>query len=307
MSTYIYARVSTSEQDLDTQVDNLWTWTLDRFDVEDASVIRDTYTGANTDRNGFQELMEDARAGKVDRVVVREVTRIGRSMRDIHETIYELVEDHDVGLHVVDDNIHIEPGEEVDGQTHMLLSALGWAAQKEYEQMQNRIQAGLKASREAGKWDRRPPYGFSIGDDGYLVATEKYQNALGAIYAVDTLGWSHRKASRYSGVPRRTIPGILERKSLYLPEETYVSEEGYEFEVNIPDEYAIPDDELRDVHSGILELLETGSMPTETIVNTMIDRHDTDERDAGLALIELAARGDVEPHPDFDGCWRAPA
>ncbi|WP_418286757.1 recombinase family protein [Halorubrum sp. DTA46] len=33
---------------------------------------------------------------------------------------------------------------------------------------------------------------------------------------VEDEGWSHRKVSRHSRVPRRTVPDLLERKDLYL-------------------------------------------------------------------------------------------
>jgi len=42
--------------------------------------------------------------------------------------------------------------------------------------------------------------------------------AVDAIVAVEDEDWSHRKASRHSGVSRRTIPNVLERKELYLNE-----------------------------------------------------------------------------------------
>jgi len=35
---------------------------------------------------------------------------------------------------------------------------------------------------------------------------------------VEEEGWSDRKTARHTGVSRRTIPAILERKGLYLTE-----------------------------------------------------------------------------------------
>lgn len=293
----IYARVSTPKQDLEHQVDNLWEFVVDELGLDGATVMEDTSTGANVDRAGYRELLENAREGKVGRVVVRDITRLGRNLRDIQEIVYELVEDLDVGLHILEDDIHIEPGEELSLQDKMLLSVLGWGAELEAERIRENTRMALQAAREAGKWTTRPPYGFTTDDDGYLTANEKYHNALMAIYAVETLGWSHRQAARYSGVPRRTIPGILERKALYLPDE-----EVEEIEVTIPESFA--PDELDDVHEAILKVLEPGSMPKDTIVDVVGERHGYGEREAALALIELVARGDVVAHPEFEGCWK---
>ncbi|RJT07518.1 helix-turn-helix domain-containing protein [Halococcus sp. IIIV-5B] len=76
---------------------------------------------------------------------------------------------------------------------------------------------GLEAHRiakKAGKHIGRPPYGFGT-DNVYLVPNENFGAARRAIEAVDELNWSVRKASRHTGIPRRTLSSILERKELY--------------------------------------------------------------------------------------------
>jgi len=218
--TIIYARVSTGDQDLDHQEENLWNYASDELGIDpgDLDTLRDASTGTNTDRGGYREMMERVRAGDVESVVVREVTRLGRTMREISENIHEVVEDHGVGLYVMNDNIEVEPGGELSMQDKMLLNVLAWAAELEAKKIKENTIAGLRAAEAAGKWTSRPPYGFTTDDGGYLQPTEEFGKALDAIEAVDELGWSHRKAARHSGVPRRTIPNILERKGLYARE-----------------------------------------------------------------------------------------
>jgi DNA invertase Pin-like site-specific DNA recombinase len=92
------------------------------------------------------------------------------------------------------------------------------AAELEADMIKQRVVEGLRAAEDAGKWTTRPPYGFTTDEDGYLQPTDEFSNAVDAIVAVKDEGWSHRKASRHSGVPRRTIPNVLERKELYLEE-----------------------------------------------------------------------------------------
>lgn len=219
--TLIYARVSTEDQDLEHQRDNLWQYATDRLEVapESIDVLTDKATGTNQRRDGYKELMSRVRAGEVERVVVREVTRIGRNFRDIHETVHELVEDLGVGLSVVNDNLEIEPGDELSMQDKMFLSMLAWGAELEAKKIKENTLEGLRAAEAQGKWLGRPPYGFSTDDDGYLQPNENYSNAIQAIEAVDELDWSHRKAARHSGVPRRTVPNVLERKDLYRTHE----------------------------------------------------------------------------------------
>jgi len=213
----IYARVSTEHQDIDTQSENLLEYAHDLgLDVDPEHVLADKSTGTNTDRAGFRHLLELIEAGDVDAVLVRSITRISRNMRDLHRTIGTIVEDHNCGLYVRNDDLEIPPGDDLDMRDKILLNTLGMAAELEADMIKQRVVEGLRAAEEAGKWTTRPPYGFTTDDDGYLQPADEFSNAIDAIVAVEDEGWSHRKASRHSGVPRRTIPNLLERKELYL-------------------------------------------------------------------------------------------
>lgn len=220
MATLIYARVSKRDQNLSHQEENLWSYATEDLDVDEASidVLSDKSTGTDTDRSGYREMLRRVRDGDADRVVVREVTRLGRTMREISENVHEIVQDHEVGLHVMNDNLEVEPGDELTMQDKMILNVLAWAAELEAKKIQENTRAGLAAAEAAGKWVGRPPYGFSTDDDGYLQPNENFANAREAIIGVEENGWSDRKAARHSGVPRRTVPNVVERKELYLEE-----------------------------------------------------------------------------------------
>lgn len=216
--TALYARVSTADQDLEHQENNLWDYAINELDVEPSEIqpLTDEATGTNTNRSGYREMLKLARNGEVDQIVVREVTRLGRTMREISENVHEIVQDHNVGIHVKNDQLNVAPGEELSMQDKMLLNVLAWAAELEAKKIKENTRAGLKAAREQGKWTQRPPYGFTTNDDGYLQPNEDFGKAVDAIYGVEELDWSQRKASRHTGVPRRTIPNIVDRKELYL-------------------------------------------------------------------------------------------
>jgi len=221
MATILYARVSTSDQDLEHQRENLWAYATNEVGVPEAEieVLADTSTGTNVDRDGYRQLLERVRSGDADRVIVREVTRLGRTMREISEDVHEIVEDHGVGLFVRNDPIEVPAGEELTMQDQMLLNVLAWAAELEAKKLRENTLAGLEAAEAAGKWTSRPPYGFTTDEEGYLQPAEDFGSAIEAIRAVEEKGWSHRKTARHTGVPRRTIPNLLDRKELYLEKE----------------------------------------------------------------------------------------
>jgi len=214
----IYARVSTADQNIEQQKESLWDYVDELpFSVDDVEVIEDTSTGTNTDRSGYRRLMQLVEEDEIDAVVVRSVTRIARDMRDLYSTVDDLVE-HDCGLYIKNDSIEFPPGGDMEMRDKILFNTLALASELEAEMIRERAIEGLRAAEEAGKWTTRPPYGFTTNDDGYLAPSEDFDKAVRAILAVEEEEMSHRKASRHSGVPRRTIPAILERKDLYLSE-----------------------------------------------------------------------------------------
>lgn len=254
----IYARVSTEDQELQHQTENLYEYATGRLGVEpaDLEVLTDKATGTDQDRSGYREMMELVRDGDASRVIVREVTRIGRNFRDIHETVHEIVEDHSVGLYIKNDGLEIDPGDEMSMQNKMFLSMLAWGAELEAKKIRENTIEGLRAAEAAGKWTTRPPYGFTTDDDGYLMPTEDFANARAAIYAVTELGWSDRKASRHSGVPRRTVPNLVERSDLYLNDE-HASEVNFENELDEMDSHDEADvKQLRDEVANLRARIE---------------------------------------------------
>jgi DNA invertase Pin-like site-specific DNA recombinase len=80
-----YARVSTTHQDLQRQLD-----ALAAHGIPHKQIWQDKKTGATVDRPGFTELRRYARAG--DTIVATNLDRIGRNLRECLNLVYELRE-----------------------------------------------------------------------------------------------------------------------------------------------------------------------------------------------------------------------
>ena len=78
MSTYIYARTSTNEQNVNQQAEYLASKHKHDF------IVTEQFTGTTTDRPKFNKLL--AQLVKGDRLIVREVSRIGRSTSEVLDT-----------------------------------------------------------------------------------------------------------------------------------------------------------------------------------------------------------------------------
>jgi DNA invertase Pin-like site-specific DNA recombinase len=99
----------------------------------------------------FDRMKRDAAARKFDRLLVWKVSRLGRDMREVISTVYELA---DLGITVVP----------VKSQTGPITSTMGrllWAIQAWYAEMENgerseSIRAGQARARAEGKHMGRP-------------------------------------------------------------------------------------------------------------------------------------------------------
>jgi DNA invertase Pin-like site-specific DNA recombinase len=96
-----YARVSTTEQSLERQLDALAAVPGDRIYV-------DKKTGTTVDRDGLGRLLAHARPG--DTIVVHTLDRIGRNLREVLNLVHELSE-HGIGVRSLADPLPINTAE----------------------------------------------------------------------------------------------------------------------------------------------------------------------------------------------------
>ena len=66
--------------------------------------VDDGYTGSNFDRPGFQEMMDDVRAGRVNCIVVKDLSRFGRDHLEAGEYIEKIFPFMGVRFIAVNDN-----------------------------------------------------------------------------------------------------------------------------------------------------------------------------------------------------------
>lgn len=213
-TTALYARVSTADQSLDRQKEEMWTYATETIDVEPGQIeiYEDTGTGRDTERDGYQQLLNDVRSGDVDRVVALEVSRLSRSMRDLAATVETVVDENNAGLHILDMNLALEPGED-DPYQRAFLNIMGTIAQLEADMINERVRSGIEAAKRNGKHTGRPPFGFDV-NDGYLTPNGDYDVAIAVIERIEK-GESKRSTARFAGVSRSTVGRILDRKDLY--------------------------------------------------------------------------------------------
>jgi len=122
------------------------------------------FTGANLERPGFQRLLEDMDAGKLDIVVVYKVDRLSRSLLDFSR-VMERFGRADVAFVSVTQNFST-----VDAMGRLTLNMLMSFAEFEREMIAERTRDKVAASRRKGKWTGGPvPLGYDVADKRLVV------------------------------------------------------------------------------------------------------------------------------------------
>ncbi len=137
-----YARVSTSEQTLDPQIDGL---SVDGCE----KIFTDVASGAKTERPGLIEAIKYCR--KDDTLVVWRLDRMGRSMSHLITTIKQL-EQRGIGFRSISEKI-----DTTSAGGRLVFHMFSALAEFERDLIRERVKIGLKSARARGRKGGRPP------------------------------------------------------------------------------------------------------------------------------------------------------
>jgi DNA invertase Pin-like site-specific DNA recombinase len=150
MRAALYVRVSTLDQNLDNQLDDLRKYVAQRGWGK-TTEYADKASGAKDSRPALDALLKAARRREFDVVVVWRLDRLGRSLKHLLDVLHELTA---LGIAFVSLN------EGIDATTpsgRLQLHVLGAFAEFERARIQELVRAGLARARRAGKRLGRPP------------------------------------------------------------------------------------------------------------------------------------------------------
>lgn len=174
----IFGRTSTQEQDYQRQVVDMQR-VADKNDYEVVSIITEKISGAksNEERKGVQRLLEEAKVGVFEKVLVTEVSRLGRSTLETLKLVEEL---HGYGisiyLHDLKNETLNEEGE-MNMQTEMMLHMLSLFAKNERRMTIDRIKSGMAQAKALGRHCGRRK-GTTENDETFLSKYPKVIEGL---------------------------------------------------------------------------------------------------------------------------------
>ncbi|WP_255253182.1 recombinase family protein [Brevibacillus laterosporus] len=213
MRVAIYARVSTKTEEQKNSLENQVAYATDLIVRNGWTVagryIDDGISGATiSKRKELQRLLEDARKKRIDAIIAKSVSRLGRNTVENLQTVAEI---EALGIRP------ILPEDNYDSATRssskLMFNLKAVLAEEECAKFSERIKMGRQASARQGKYQASlPALGYKRNLNGELVKDEEHAQTVRKIFNLYLHeGWGWFKISNYltdNKVPTpRTISG----------------------------------------------------------------------------------------------------
>lgn len=176
-----YARVSTADQDTARQIDRL-------KEAGAIKVFQDVISGKKFERPGLDELKSFARPN--DTLCVVRLDRLGRSLKEMLETVEELKE-RQIGLVSLEEKI-----DTTSAAGELVFHVFGAIAHFERRLIAERTKDGLAAARKKGRMPGRP----KLSDETVKALGSLVEGGLSVGQAAKQLGIGRSTAYRLASV-----------------------------------------------------------------------------------------------------------
>ncbi len=203
MKTAIYCRTSTEDQGISMkdQEERLRAYCVSRGDWSVVKVYRDEASGKSLNRPALAQLLEDAKAHRLDSLVILKLDRLTRSVRDLGNLI-EFFEKQKVTW--------VSLTEAIDASSaagRLMIHVLGSVAEWERGIIRERTSSALRFKKNHMQVYGHIPLGFArVGDS--LAPEEKEMLTVRMIYHLRGQGLTLRAiAARLNKIHARTKKG----------------------------------------------------------------------------------------------------
>ena len=168
----VYARVSSDKDamlhSLSAQVDHYRNLIQSRGDWELVGIyVDEALTGTKSDRGQFQQMLADCKAGKIDMIITKSISRFARNTVTLLETVRSL-KLMKVDVYFEEQNIHSMSS---DGE--LLLTILASYAQEESLSASENQKWRIRRNFEQGKPCRCRVYGYRYNGEQFIVFPEE--------------------------------------------------------------------------------------------------------------------------------------
>ena len=157
--------------------------------------IDDGYSGTNFDRPDFNRLLNDIELGRVNMVISKDMSRLGRDYIGTGNLIEKYFPEHNVRYIAVTDNIDTF----LDSANNDIAPFKAIMNDMYAKDISKKIKSSLKAKQKEGKWvGGRPPFGYEQDPENknHLIINEEQSVVVKRIFAMCLSGLSFFKIAK---------------------------------------------------------------------------------------------------------------
>lgn len=157
--------------------------------------IDDGYSGTNFDRPEFNRLLSDIESGKINMVITKDMSRLGRDYIGTGNLIEKYFPEHNVRYIAVTDNIDTF----LDSSNNDIAPFKAIMNDMYAKDISKKIKSSLKAKMKEGKWvGGRTPFGYDQDKDNknHLVINTEKANVVKRIFDMCLEGLSFFKIAK---------------------------------------------------------------------------------------------------------------
>lgn len=207
----IYARVSSSgsqesRQNTERQVKALSNY-ASQNEYEVVHVFEEHISGGkkNSERAGLQECLAYAVENKVSVILISELSRAGRQIWEVLETVKFCVDNH-IDIYFQKEGLKLFDGDKVNGVMAIYISCLSFCAEKERENIAFRLNQGRLLAKEKGvKMGRKV---------GSIKSIHQLESEYSQVVKMLNRGQSVRNTAKICGVSVSTVQRV--KKALLI-------------------------------------------------------------------------------------------
>ena len=178
-----YARVSTEKEEQEYSFENQRDYYMDyiskRSDWEFVGIYSDFgLSGKNKNRPQFIKMIDDCRAGEIDRIITKSISRFARNTIDSIQTVRELRE-KGIGVYFEREGI-----DSLSPQSALVLSIMAIVAEEESRSISNNIKWAIQKQFAQGHYLIHTKHflGYSREEDNRIIIIPKQALAVRSIY-----------------------------------------------------------------------------------------------------------------------------
>lgn len=228
LKTVMYLRLSVEDNEINTSIDNqreiIKNYVSNKPDFKLVNEYIDNgKTGTNFNRTGFLNMIEDVEKGKIDCIIVKDLSRFGRNMIDTGHYIEKFLPMHNVRFIAVNDDFDTD-NKNVNSFILPLKNIINETYAKE---ISFKVRKEVKLSMERGQWiSSIAPFGYTrvrINKENRIVVNEETACIVKKIYNLALKGLSINEIREQLNIDNVPTPTAFKKSQGVLKSDTQLS------------------------------------------------------------------------------------